>query len=223
MSPLRPTLALTLATACAACATRPFDVHFEAGRYDEAVRTFQTDTALHRDERALLRAAIAHAVPTSGAYRPDRARELLRRLLTLYPDGKHGRDARTLLALLDELDLAAIEAQRLRQRVDSLRLRVSELEAERHALQTLLERERNQADLLRILAERLESNLRRTEYELRMLNDDLQRLKEVDLERLRSRGTTPPPAIPDPAPPPDTTTNTATDTTTNKAAGRSEP
>lgn len=197
MTTLRLLLALGVMGAAAGCAARPFDAHFEAGRFAEAARLFDADSALHRDQRALLRAAIVHVLPTSPAYHPERARELLHRMLTLHPDGEHAPEGTRLLILLYEVDRLTKEAERLRRRSDSLSHQITLLEEERRSLQESLERERLQADVLRTLAERLEADLRRTEFELRTLQNDLQLLKAVDLQRLRGGGATGPQTAPD--------------------------
>lgn len=223
MHPLRFCLALIVCAAAAGCAARPFDRHFEAGRYAEAASIFAADSALHRDERALYRAATLHAIPGSATYDPERARELLHRMLMLKPDGDHAAAARRLLAFVDEIRRLDATATRLRQQVDSIAARLAEVEQDRNSLQDMLSRERQQVDLLRTLAQRLETDLRTTEARLRIMRDDLERLKEIDLQRLRAGSHNP--AAPAGSVPPDSTAGTRPpqDTTMPGPAGDAGP
>lgn len=186
--PLRFVLALVVPVFAAGCASRPFHDHFEAGRFDEARRAFEADPSLLQDDRALLRAAIVYADPGSPAHDPERARELLIRLIERGEEGANARHARWVLAFVDELERRAVEARALQVRVDSLIARIATLEEESRSLQELIARERRHADAFRELAERLEAELRRAEDELRGLQENLRQLKEVDLQRLGARG-----------------------------------
>lgn len=210
--PRRFLLALVVPALAAGCTARPFHDHFEAGRFAEAARAFEADPSLERDERALLRAAIVYAVADGPAHRPDRARDLVGRILERGKDDEYARHARWILAFLDEVERRAAEARSLQARVDTLVDRIAALEEESRSLQALIARERLHADAFRALAERLEAELRRTEDELRDLQDNLRLLKEVDLQRLGAgglSGSAAPPAAGDSIPTDSTTTRPA--------------
>ena len=209
-------IALIAPILAAGCAARPFHSHFEAGRFEEAARAFEEDPSLLRDQRALLRAAIVYADPASPAHDPERARELLDRLIEERGDGEYARHARWVLAFLDELGRREEEARRLQMRVDSLISRIAALEAESHSLQQLIARERLHADAFRALAERLQAELRRTEEELRGLQENLRQLKEVDLQRLGAGG------LSGGAAPPAANDTIADDTTTTRPVNTPE-
>lgn len=184
---------LSCALAVGACATSQFDRHFEEGRYEELGRLFESDSALQRDEQSLFRAGVAHALPSSPIYQPEVASELFDRLLTLHPKTSYRTRVEVLRGLLNEvvrLESAAgareAEIEQLTRQGEEARERIAWLES-------LLERQEAQANIFRGLAERLEAQLRDTKSQLESLQEELQRLKEIDLkERRRSgQGTTP--------------------------------
>jgi hypothetical protein len=179
---------LILALGAAACASTPFDRHFEAGHYAEASLAFSEDSALQRSERPLFRAALAHALPASPVYQPARARALLERLLALYPKTSHLQDAAYLAALLEEIDRLENSASQSGAEVERLSRRVAELEERSRWLDAMLSRQEAQANAYRDLTERLDAELRETRAQLRALQDELNRLKEIDLKARRRSG-----------------------------------
>lgn len=179
---------LMVALGAAACASTPFDRHFEAGRYAEASVAFSADSALQRSERPLFRAALAHALPASPVYQPARARELLDRLLALYPKSSHRHDATHLAALLEEIDRLETSASESGAEIERLNRRVAELEERARWLDAMLSRQEVQANASRELTERLDAELRETRAQLRTLQDELTRLKEIDLKERRRSG-----------------------------------
>lgn len=96
-------VAALLAPLLAGCATTAFQEHYEAGRYDEAVSAFRTDSSLHEDEEALYRLALMQATTDSPVRDLASARRTLERLVELHPDGARSRDARALLSLLGQI------------------------------------------------------------------------------------------------------------------------
>ncbi|HEX7049979.1 MAG TPA: hypothetical protein VF188_07165 [Longimicrobiales bacterium] len=183
--------------AATACATSRFDQHFEAQRYEAAIRLFEADPELQQQERALFRAAVAYALPGSPVHDPARAREMLERFLTRYPDSPRRAEASRMLALLRQVEQLE---RRVAQRTAEAEARRSELDTLRSRLESLerrLQQQTGEADLLRQVVRRLEADLRQEEERLRALREELRRLKEIDLK----------PATPDTlrSPPPDTT------------------
>lgn len=168
-----------------ACASTQFDRYFEARQWSDAAREFAADSTLRSDDRALFRAAQLFGSPDSDAFDPERARQLLDDLIRLHPGSKQVGPALTMIALLDEV-------QRVRNDVI---LRERELQAEIHVLahdvEQLQERIRwlesrfvaqeEQNQTLRRIADRLEFDLRDRENQLRALQDELDRLKDIDL------------------------------------------
>lgn len=118
-----------LAAGSAGCASggSAFHRHFEAGRLEAAEAAFRRDSSLRRDGRSVYRAALVYALPGSPARDPARGRELLRSYLEAWPEGSRTVEARSLLALLEEME-------RLRSRVAGLQEqleRLKEIDLER--------------------------------------------------------------------------------------------
>lgn len=171
--------------ASAGCATSSFDRHFEARRYAEAATAFDEDPSLHDEERALFRAGVAYALPESPVHRPERARDLLERLLDLHPGTAHRDEAMRLLALLAELERLEANAARrereLRRRELTLTAQVARLRRSAEWLEARVEAGEKQMEMCRAMTARLDRTLRDREGELRALREELDRLKAIDL------------------------------------------
>lgn len=98
-----------------------FERHFEAGRYQAAIDTFEADSFLQRRETPLFRAGLIYADPRDPVYDPGRARELLTRLLELHPETAHRHEARALLALVERAREADDRAARLQEQLRRLK------------------------------------------------------------------------------------------------------
>lgn len=207
-SPERRTRRAAVATAlllaaggAAGCASaHPFDSLYGRGEYVEAARAFAADSALHDEPRALLRAAVIHAMPGSEAHDPAAARAWLKRLLEVAPASDYAPLATALLGSLSELG-------RMEARIDGLLLRLEAADAEGRAWRATLERARPggedfdpeaAGEALRSLLERYpESRYRpeavtllallelaeRNRTALAVLRRQLEQLKAVDLSR----------------------------------------
>lgn len=103
-----------LLAGCATTSTTAFQEHYEAGRYDEAVSAFRTDSSLHDDEEALYRLALMQVTTDSPVRDLQRARRTLQRLIELHPDGDLSRDARALLSLLGQLRRLETQLQEMK-------------------------------------------------------------------------------------------------------------
>lgn len=166
-----------------ACATAEFDRYFEEGRFDEAARAFDADSALHEQERALYRAALIHGLPESPAYDPARSRRELERLLTLHPRTEFREEATRMLALLLEVERLQWAVEDRMREARSLAAELAAAGARADELERQLSERERDAAVLRRLAERLEAQLRDREAEIEDLQRELERLKEIDLGR----------------------------------------
>lgn len=167
------TLTLAVGLVSAACATSPFDRHFEAGRYVEATESFEGDPELRSDERALYRAGVARAAAPFSVFDPDSARAHFNRLLVLFPETEYRRSAEAYISLLDERDRLSAQIDRLRAEVERLNGQSEVLTAE---VESLRVREKN------------------LQGELRTVRGQLESLKEIDLRHSRPQaGDTVPP------------------------------
>lgn len=180
--------ALGLALMPIACATSQFDQHFEAGRYLEASRIFAEDSALQRREQALFRAGLVYALPASPAYEPTLAQDIFERLLTLYPKSGYRSRVTFLTGLLAEVQRLEQNAAAREAEMRRIRERMLETEERARWLEAMLERQELQTNTFRDLTERLDAELRQAREHLRTLQEELDRLKEIDLKERRRPG-----------------------------------
>jgi hypothetical protein len=163
----------------AACATTQFDRYMADGRWADAARAFSADSSLRDNEHALYAAGVLYGTPGRPTFDPVIARDMLRRLLSRFPQSGHRDDASQRLALLDEVIRAHHEAD---AREHELTSRIDSLAADARLLRTRLDSIGAQGDQMRRTASRLEAELRDREEQLRVLRRELQRLKEIDLK-----------------------------------------
>jgi len=186
-------IALALAPACAT--TSLFDEHFEAHRYEAAARAFHASPELHEQERALFRAALTYGSPQSPVFNPDSARSLIERLQRLYPNTRYRGEAQRMLALLTEIQRLEDRAERYEQEVERLTQDVAELRRHIAWLESRIDVRDEMLDVLRQVIERLEGEARYKDGRIRALQEELERLKEIDLGRAAPPRA--PPAAPD--------------------------
>jgi hypothetical protein len=183
------TLGLSAALILAACATSPFDRHYNARRWSDAAAVFAADSSLHADARTLYRAALIHAAPGSDVHDPLRARALLDRLLSAHPTSGHAIDPATiaLYTLLIDIEYsraaAAAREVMLRDSLYAVTAEADRLRDEIGLLEARLGEERQATTDLRHLIDRLAADLRGREAQLTEIRDELARLKAIDLQR----------------------------------------
>lgn len=159
------------------CAHTPlFTRYFDAGRYPDAVRVFESDSTLLRHPDALLRAARLYSDPSLGVADRARARVVLERLVTDFPKSAEARQGRILLPLL--LQLEAVD----RLNAD-LAARVAEL-GERAARTDTLAASSEAAERE---VQALRRRIQRLEVDLEQARQELERLKAIDLRRRPDR------------------------------------
>lgn len=168
-----------------ACATSSLDRMFAADQYLEIARTFEADSTLHGQERALYLAGIAYALPESPAYAPERAMQILDRLISLYPDGEHALHARHLQQLHRELRRTG-DAQALQEREVAVReASLAAMRDEVAALEEELAGERARAERLQADVDRLNGEIQRGNALIEAIEAELEALKGIDLNRPR--------------------------------------
>ncbi len=174
--------ALVVATGCAHDA---FERSVRAGRWQDAVSVFRSDSLLQQNAAALRAVARMYAQPDSAMWDPRRALALFAKSRAIAGDASEpaadrgiesiltyfvrDRDARIVreLALRDSLDGLRADISRARDDIAALRITNADTEAAR----ALLER----------LVARLESDVREREAQMAVLRDELDRLKQIDL------------------------------------------
>ncbi len=169
-----------LGGACAHARGGPFDHAFDAGDYVEAARIFDADSALWRNEAALFRTATARAMPGSPVYDPARAHAELQSFLALFPQSDHRAEALRLSALLTQLEHLSNQNQTLALRADSIAARADSLDVRADSASARLAEQRR-------MTLQLQADLRRTEAELKAVQDELARLKAIDLRLSRRK------------------------------------
>ncbi len=169
-----------LGAACAHATGGPFDHAFDAGDYIEAARIFDSDSALWRNEAALFRTATARATPGGPVYDPARARAELQAFLEHFPRSEHRGEALRLDALLSQLQRLSEQNHALVLRADSLALRTD-------SLVVRVDSAGARAAEQRRATTQLQADLRRTEAELKAVQEELARLKAIDLRLSRRK------------------------------------
>ena len=176
--------AIALLGTAAACATVPFERYVSQQRWTDAAAAFDADTTLLENERALFDAAMLFSSPTRGAYDPNRARVLLQRILTRFPESKHRIEAADRLALMDTV---LAERGRASERAREVEARIAALAADTLRLRARLDSAGAGRATSERNAARLEADLRDRDEQLRQLRLELARLKEIDLKPRRPR------------------------------------
>ncbi|HEM46543.1 MAG TPA: hypothetical protein ENO23_05795 [Alphaproteobacteria bacterium] len=96
-----------------------------AGDWEGAVAAYAADSALHRDEDATYRAALASAMSGHPAHDPRAAEQAFRRLLEEHPDTSRRLEVEVFLDLLtreQELRAAAVRLERELQQLKAIDL-----------------------------------------------------------------------------------------------------
>jgi hypothetical protein len=172
--PVAVGVAAIVALASFGCATpHVFQRYVEAGLYEDATRTFESDSTLWSRPEVLLLAGRMFSDPSLPVFDPERARRALERLATGFPGSDEAAQADLLLSLLTQLE-------KLGQAEKELSARAAELETRAARADTLAasqtEAAERELDALRRRIERLEA-------ELEQARQELERLKAIDLRR----------------------------------------
>jgi TolA-binding protein len=169
--------------AAAGCTASALDRHFEAGQFELAARAYEEDPSVAGSDRALYRLALSYASPGTAVSSPERARAVLAQLVARFPQSPHLPEARILAGLLGTMVDLSDQAKVERQQLDSLRAVVQDLEATRAALQDTIGTNRSRLTDLQAEVTRLQGEVEAKDAVLRRLEDELRRLKNIDLGR----------------------------------------
>ncbi|MBI3896539.1 MAG: tetratricopeptide repeat protein [Acidobacteria bacterium] len=165
------------------CQTRPsatpaspstnyFDLgekYFEAEDYAKAVEAYnlylQGNPATGYHDRALFRLALAYALPSSPVRDLSRATETWQRLIRLFPQSFYTPQAQFLLQSQAETEQLRGEVQLREAQIQQLQLLEVELQVK-------------QGDI-----EKLQTEASRREQRIRQLTQELEKLKQIDMQR----------------------------------------
>jgi len=163
-----------------ACATTTqFERYLQESRWADAARVFSADSSLLNDDHALYSAGVLYGSPERPTFDPAIGTDLLRRLVTRFPQSKYRNDAVSRLALLDQIIRARRDAD---ERQRQLSAEIETLTADTRLLRARLDSAGMQSDQAKRNTTRLEAELRDRDEQLRTLRRELQRLKEIDLK-----------------------------------------
>ena len=157
------------AAGCGAAKQHAFDGFVDAGRYEDAARTFAEDTTLWNRPDALARASRMFSDPELPTYDPARARTVLERLALGFPLSREAELMSPLLPLMSAVAEVRAELTARQARLDSLALHADTLGASREAAERELQA--------------LQQRVRRLEVDLEAARLELERLKAIDLRR----------------------------------------
>jgi len=180
---LRHLILLSTALAGGGCAASALDRFFEAGQYESAVRAYEVDPSLAQSDRALYRLALSYAAAGTGVSDPERARALLAQLETRYPRSRYRAEALVAGSLLTGIVALRDTVEGNRQLLDSLRAGIRTLEATHAAAEDSLRASRQRLAGLTAAVRRLETEIEAKNAGLERLQDELRRLKNIDLGR----------------------------------------
>jgi predicted RNase H-like nuclease (RuvC/YqgF family) len=169
----------TLGSVVACASTSQFDRYLNEHRWADAARAFSADSSLLNDDRALYSAGVLYGSPDRPTFDPAIATDMLRRLVSRFPQSKYRNDATDRLALLDQIIRARRDAE---NRQKELAAEIESLTADTRLLRARLDSVSLQSDGQKRNTTRLEAELRDRDEQLRTLRRELQRLKEIDLK-----------------------------------------
>lgn len=159
------------------CAHTPlFTEYFDAGRYRDAARVFESDSTLLRRPDALLRAARLYSDPSLGVLDRSRARIVLERLVADFPKSSEARHGGMLLPVL-------LQLEKVDELNADLSARIAELVGRAARTDTLAaSRETAEREV-----QALRRRIQRLEADLEQARQELERLKAIDLRRRPDR------------------------------------
>lgn len=172
--------------AAGGCAGRAMEPTLSPEQYVEVARTFEADSTLHVQERALYLAGLAYALPESPAYDPRRAMQIFDRLIALYPDSPGAVHAAHLQQLHRALGQSEEALGRLEREVASREAALATAREESRAIEEQLAVERARGDGLQVVVDRLTGELQRANARIGAIEAELEALKGIDLNRPRS-------------------------------------
>lgn len=185
---LLPILILTLLAMGCSSSKRIGDYYFESGRYVEAEAAYQVylenePEDARRIARSMYRLGVIYALPESPLYDPERAAEILDRLLSINPGGPYSSEAELIRHLQLEVVRTRDELAGDRQRIADLEQELELLEIELEETQAELGEGAEQVETLSQQIESLRGRIRGLSGELATKEQELERLKAIDLQQ----------------------------------------
>ena len=179
-----------LAISCQSTVSYIGDQHYEKGRYPEAEEAYvdyleSSPADPQASSRALYRLGIIYASPDSAMHDPQRAIEILGKLVGTYPNSSYAAEAELLLDLLLDAGNLDLELQTLRSQLGQLEAELAARETDLYLMQKQLgvkegqlSELQNRIPPLAVQIQELTRQVEAKELEL----EQLDRLKAIDLE-----------------------------------------
>lgn len=164
------------------------DQHFESGLYVDAAAAYQAyldnePRDARQVARSMYRLGVIYGLPESPLYDPERSAEILDRLLKINPGGPYSSEAE----LIRQLQLQVVET---REELAMDRQQIEELQGELEWMEVELEQARAElgegAEQVATLSQQIESlraRIRVLSGELATKEQELERLKAIDLQQ----------------------------------------
>ncbi|MFQ5740930.1 MAG: tetratricopeptide repeat protein [Acidobacteriota bacterium] len=109
------------------------EADFERGDYSEATAAYESllsrNLPISEEPRVLFRLALSYALPESPVHNPDRAIQLLTRLIEEHPDSPYGLESRLILGLLSRSQTLESQAKRKEEEIRKLAEELEKLKA----------------------------------------------------------------------------------------------
>jgi hypothetical protein len=166
-----------LAVGCAR--VTQFDRYYANSQWADAAREFSSDSAASLNEHELYRAALVYGTPGRSTFNPVKGRQLLTLLLARFPETSHRDEAESRLMLLNDLQQTRDDGAKKEHELEG---RIAELTRQTQELRARADSSVAQSDSLRLALNKLETERRDREEQLRALRVELQQLKEIDLK-----------------------------------------
>ena len=179
-----------LAISCQSTVSYVGDHHYEKGRYPEAEEAYMeylesSSPDPQASSRALYRLGVIYAAPDSAVHDPQRAIEILEKLVGTYPDSSYAAEAELLLDLLLDAGNLDLELQSLRSQLGQHEAELAARETDLYLMQKQLGVKEGQLSELQNRIPPLEAQIQELarQVEAKELElEQLDRLKAIDLE-----------------------------------------
>ncbi len=179
----------TLAVLTTGCLStgRLADRLFDQGHYGAAEHAYlellETESARKaKKERALYRLGLIYALPTSGRYDAEKAREHLELLLELDPPSSYALQASLVLALQKQTSELRESVARENEKAKALLAELERLRDQTARVATEATDRQREARRLAAAITALREEISRLSTELTAREQELERIKQIDLE-----------------------------------------
>ena len=160
------------------------ETHFREGEFEKAAQSYEAYLrdypAAPNRERAIFHLALIHILADSSVHDPRKARELLESLAETTPHSLYGSQAGLILGLRKK-------SEDLQSQVTRLQVEAAELASGVPLFQAEIETDKSNILALEKEIERLRVDVAEREKRIQQVERELDKLKQIDLQRRPSR------------------------------------